>query len=384
MHLHVRLLTLLFLVFVCCVWAATDYYGTLGLKKKDKPSEREIKKAYRALSKKWHPDRNPGDEKAKDRFVQIAEAYEVLSDKKKRATYDRYGEEGLKREAGGGQAHHDPFDIFSQFFGGGRGHQVRRGPNLESAIELDLEQIYTGASFNIQVDKQIVCEECDGSGSDPAHELATCDLCHGQGARIVRHQLAPGMFQQVQVQCEKCGGQGRMVTHLCKKCGGKKVARAMESFTVEVPPGFPRDRQVVFEGEAEETPGVETGDLIITVREKETNGKGWHRRGVDLYRTEALGLHEALLGGFKRDIVRLDGTLLTLRKQDGETTQPNQVDVLEGEGMPAWNEEHGHAASSKGHAFIEWVLVLPELSKTSKVRAELKAVLDKTRGKDEL
>lgn len=382
MLLLVRLAAFVFLL-ASCVLAASDYYGVLGLKKSAKPTEREIKKAYRALSKKHHPDRNPGDETAKDQFVKVAEAYEVLIDKKKRATYDKYGEEGLKREAGGG-GHHDPFDVFSQFFGGHRGQQVRRGPNLESVIEVDLGQIYTGASFNVQVDKQIVCDECSGSGSDPDHELHVCDACAGQGVRLVRHQIAPGMYQQMQMQCEKCGGQGRVITHKCKKCGGSKVVRDKESYLVEVPAGFPRNKQVVFEGEAEESPDIETGDLILTIREQKSNDKGWRRRRDDLYRTEVISLSEALLGGFKRDIERLDGTVLTVHRQEGETTQPGQVQTVEDEGMPAWDEEQGHAASSKGRAFIEWTVVLPELRAGSKVSKELKAVLSKKWSKDEL
>lgn len=373
----------LILLLASCIAAASDYYKTLGLQKSAKPTEREIKKAYRALSKKFHPDRNPGDEKAKDQFVAVAEAYEVLIDKKKRATYDKYGEDGLKREAGGG-GHHDPFDIFSQFFGGNRGHQTRRGQNLESVIEIELESIYTGASFDIQVDKQIVCDVCSGTGSDPDHELHSCDLCGGHGARIVRHQIAPGMFQQVQVQCDKCGGQGKMITHKCKKCGGSKVVREKESYLVEVPAGFPRNKQVVFEGEAEESPDVETGDLIITIREQSSNSKGWRRRRSDLYRTETIGLREALLGGFKRDITRLDGTVLTIRRDEGEVTQPGYVETIEDEGMPEWDEELGHAASSKGRAFIEWIVVLPEVGKKSKARDELKKILGKGLSKDEL
>ena len=372
------------LILICIVLAAAskDYYATLGLKKQDKPSERDIKKAYRQLSKKHHPDRNPGNEKAKDTFVKVAEAYEVLSDKKKRATYDKYGEEGLKREAGGG-GHHDPFDIFSQFFGGHRG-QSRRGPNLESVVEIDLEQIYTGAQLEIHVDKQIVCDECSGTGSDPDHELHTCDMCGGHGVRIVRHQLAPGMFQQMQMQCEKCGGQGKMITHKCKKCGGAKVMRVKEAFQLEILAGFPRGKQIIFEGEAEESPDIETGDLIIGVREAASNRKGWRRKGVDLYRTEVIGLSEALLGGFTREIVRLDGTILTIKRKDGETTQPGWVESIEGEGMPVWDEDSGMAGSSKGVAFIEWVVVLPEIRHGSKGSKELHGVLGREWKKDEL
>jgi DnaJ-related protein SCJ1 len=356
-----RLQLLISCLFCLIAFAAAakgvDYYGILGLKKQDKPSLRDIKKRYRSLSKQHHPDRNPGSAEAKAKFVQIAEAYEILSDKEKRATYDQYGEEGLKRQQNGGG--HDPFDLFSQFFGGGGGGGRRRGPNLETVVELDLEALYTGGEFKLQIEKQVVCDTCSGTGSDPAHELHTCDECKGHGVKLVRHQLAPGMYQQMQMQCNKCGGQGKRITHPCSKCKGKKVYRDREEFALDVIPGLPRNHQIVFEGEAEESPDIETGDLIITVRERRDNARGWRRKNSDLYRTEVISLYESLFG-FVRSIEKLDGTTLELDRT-GKTTQPGQVEVIEDGGMPLWDAEQQHAAFGHGRAFVEWIVVLPDM-----------------------
>lgn len=370
-------LFLLLLATASAKGSSTDYYAILGLKRADRPTERDFKKAYRALSKKYHPDRNPGDEAAKDRFVEVAAAYEVLSDKKKKSTYDKYGEEGLKREAQGGSAHHDPYDVFSQFFGGGARGGRRKGPNLESTVEIELDAIYKGSSFTVNVEKQIVCEECSGSGADPAHETPACAACDGHGVRVMRIQLAPGMFQQVQQQCDVCRGRGQVVTHACPRCKGNKVYRAQESYTVDVPAGLPRGERVVFEGEAEESPDVETGDLVITVREASAgHPSGWYRRTSDLYRTEPLSLADALLGGWTREIARLDGTILTVSRPKGVVTQPGQVEAVDDEGMPAW-QSVGYA-TGKGKAFITWNVILPAVGEDTPAAVALAKALGRT------
>ncbi|BFZ58339.1 DnaJ-related protein scj1 [Savitreella phatthalungensis] len=382
------LVVLVCLGFVVGGGSGDDYYEILGLKKSDRPTERDFKKAYRTLSKKYHPDKNPGDEAAKDRFVKVASAYEVLSDKKKKATYDKYGEEGLKREAQGGSPHHDPFDVFSQFFGGGGRGGRRRGPNLESVVEIDLERIYSGSSFDVTVDKQVVCERCEGSGADSDYPVEECASCGGHGVKIFKIQLAPGMFQQVQQACDACAGKGSRITHKCTKCNGAKVYRAQESYVVDVPAGLPRNDKVIFEGEAEESPDIDTGDLVITIREDSRgNAKGWHRRRNDLFRTEAVSLGEALLGGWTRKITRLDGSVLEYGRRVGEVVQPGEVTVMEDEGMPAWQPE-GYA-TGKGKAFIEWQVVLPKVKEGGDTAKQLAKLLKHTpekhkSGKDEL
>ncbi|PBP15337.1 hypothetical protein BUE80_DR013928, partial [Diplocarpon rosae] len=215
--------SLILLCIFCTIQVAVcaeDFYKLLGIDKQ--ASEKDIKRAYRTLSKRYHPDKNPGNEDAKQKFVEVAEAYEALSDSESRKIYDQYGHEGLKKRQQGGQGggHHDPFDLFSRFFGGSGGgghfgHQgQRKGPDMEVRIGVPLKDFYNGHTTEFQLEKQQICDECDGSGSADG-QVDTCNVCHGHGVQIKKHMLAPGIFQQVQVSCDACGGQGKTIKHKC-------------------------------------------------------------------------------------------------------------------------------------------------------------------------
>lgn len=178
--------------------AAEDYYKLLSV---DKDADsKQLKKAYRRLSKQYHPDKNPDDETAHQRFVEISEAYEVLSDDDLRRVYDQHGHEGVKQhQQGGGRGRghgRDPFDVFSQFFGGGghfgRGQKV--GPTMEVRVHMALRDFYVGAQHEFKVEKQVICEKCSGSGSANGHR-DTCGQCRGSGMMVRKHMLAPGIFQ---------------------------------------------------------------------------------------------------------------------------------------------------------------------------------------------
>ncbi|PQE04623.1 chaperone dnaj protein [Rutstroemia sp. NJR-2017a BBW] len=235
---------------------------------------RDIKRAYRTLSKKYHPDKNPGDETAKQKFVEVAEAYEALSVPETRKIYDQYGHEGLKQrqQGGGGGGHHDPFDLFSRFFGGGGhfGHQhgQRRGPDMEVRVGIPLRDFYNGHSTEFQLEKQMICEECEGTGSADG-QVDTCNACHGHGVQIKKHQLAPGIFQQVQVKCDHCDGQGKTIKHKCPVCSGSRVVRKVQTHQLVIERGAPKGKQVNYENEADESPDWVAGDLHVTLVEKE-------------------------------------------------------------------------------------------------------------------
>jgi DnaJ-related protein SCJ1 len=359
-------------------------------------SERDIKRAYRTLSKKWHPDKNPDKPEASEKFREVAEAYEALSDSETRKIYDRYGAEGLKQhqQGGGRQQHNDPFDLFSRFFGGG-GHfhgGVRRGPHMEVKISIPLRDFYTGASKTFSVEKQQVCDECGGSGSRDGH-TETCDQCNGRGMRIMKHMLAPGIFQQVQSVCDKCSGKGQIISHPCKVCGGSKVVRNEVTFTLDVEKGLPKGEKVVFENEADESPDWVAGDLNVYVDEMEpdgevdkdnedevkhgpTDGMWFRRKGPDLYWKEVLSLREALLGDWSRNLTHLDGHEVKLGRPNGETIQPNFVERIKGEGMPIWNDEN----EKHGDLIVEYEVVLPDQMESG-MRKDLYAVFEKWRKK---
>ncbi|KAI4144150.1 MAG: hypothetical protein L6R39_004296, partial [Caloplaca ligustica] len=272
LHTPFLLFLLALLPLILC---AEDFYKLLGIDKS--ASERDIKKAYRTQSKKYHPDKNPGDETAKAKFVSIADAYDALSDPTSRRIYDQYGHEGLaqhrQQSSSGGGAQHDPFDLFSRFFGGS-GHfgrsapGQRRGPAMEVHVSVPLRDFYTGAEHEFAVEKQQICEECEGTGSADG-VVETCSVCGGAGAVVQKHMLAPGIFQQVQMACERCGGKGKQIKRPCKVCGGSRVVRKTSSYNLTVERGMPRGAKVVYENEGDESPDWVAGDLVVVVQEQE-------------------------------------------------------------------------------------------------------------------
>ncbi|KAI5815768.1 hypothetical protein BZA77DRAFT_265234 [Pyronema omphalodes] len=380
---------LILLSIVPLILAAQDYYKILGLDKSASP--KDIKRAYRNLSKKWHPDKNPDNAAASDKFREVAEAYETLSDDEQRKIYDRYGAEGLKKHQQGGQGggHHDPFDLFSRFFGGG-GHfhgGQRRGPNMELNMPISLHDFYTGGQREFQIEKQQICEHCEGSGSADGH-TETCSECSGRGVKLVKHMLAPGIFQQMQTICNKCNGQGHVISKPCKICGGAKVKKDTVTLKLDLEKGTPNHAQMVFENEGDESPDWIAGDVIINVIQMEatgevdptndeevkhgkTDGMFFRRKGNDLYWKEVLGLREALLGDWTRNLTHLDGHVVKLGKKKGVTIQPNFVERIKGEGMPIYQKD-----GEFGDLVVEYEVILPDLMESA-MRKDLQEVFDK-------
>ncbi|KAF8920316.1 DnaJ-domain-containing protein [Mucidula mucida] len=345
--------SLLGLVILLCstLALAADLYKTLDLHKS--ASDKDIRHAYKKLSRKYHPDKNK-DPDAENRFVEIAHAYEVLSDPEKRQIYDRHGEEGLKAHEGG-QGHANPFDMFSSFFGGHQGHQnVRRGPTSLTEFEVDLADIYKGASIDFMIKKKILCDHCRGSGAASDGDIHTCSGCGGSGVKLVKQQIFPGMFAQSQTSCPDCGGRGKVIRRKCPHCNGQKVMDHTPHYTLEITPGMPEGHEVVFEAEGDESPDWEPGDVVLRVRSRKGKG-GWRRKETGLYWRESISVDEALLG-FDRNLTHLDGHLVRLQRSG--VTQPGFVEVIEGEGMPRFENHHLH-----GDLYVEYNVVLPtELS----------------------
>jgi len=379
---------------VCCllpllVLCAEDYYKLLGLSRD--ADSRQIKKAYRTLSKKFHPDKNPNDETAQKKFVDIAEAYDVLIDDEMRKVYNQYGHEGVKqRQAGGGHGGggHNPFDLFNSFFGGGGRFQQgqRKGQNMEVRIHLPLRNFYTGADHEFKVEKQAICEKCEGSGSEDG-QRDTCHKCGGQGMVIQKQMLAPGIFQQMQMQCDACGGKGSTVEHKCKVCGGARVVRAEEQYELVVEKGMPKGVRVTYENEADESPDFVAGDLVVHLMEEEprlqtdeklrTDGTFFRRKDQHLFWREVLSLREAWMGDWTRNLTHMDGHIVPLSRKRGQVVQPGTVEVVEGEGMPVWRHEEG---PEFGNLHVEYTVVLPDQMESG-MEKEFFGVWDKWRKK---
>jgi DnaJ-related protein SCJ1 len=343
------LLTLLAL-FACAVLiSAADLYKVLDLDKS--ASEHDIKKAYKRLSRRYHPDKNHEPD-AESKFVEVAHAYEVLSDSTKKQIYDRHGEEGLKAHEGGQHQYANPFDMFSQFFGGGfhAQQEVRRGPTSVSEFEVSLADTYKGASIDFMIKKRVLCDHCRGSGAATDGDIHSCPECSGSGVRIVKQQIFPGMFAQSQVTCNKCGGRGRVIVRECPACSGQKVLDHTAQFTLDVPRGAPEGHEVVFEGEGDESPDWEPGDVVLRVRSRAEKG-GLRRKESSLYWKETIGVDEALLG-FTHNFTHLDGHVISLVRKG--ITQPGFVQTIKGEGMPLFERPTSH-----GDLFVEYNVVLP-------------------------
>lgn len=265
---------------------AVDFYRLLGLSRS--ATSKEIKKAYRQKSLEFHPDKNKA-EGAAEKFAEINRAYEVLSDQEKRDIYDRHGEEGLKQhEQRGGGGGASPFDDFFGFNFGGRrqrGDQERRTPSVNIPLELSLEELYKGATYEVEYIRQVLCmrwEMCMKANQE----------CQGPGVRVRRQQIAPGFVQQVQQQDDRCVAPGKMWLNNCSDCP-KKTETEKISLTIDVNKGMRSGEAITFEGVTDEKPGYKPGDLNFIIEEKPHDD--YHRDGDHLYKTMEIPLVDALV-----------------------------------------------------------------------------------------
>ena len=274
-----------------------DYYEVLGVEKS--AVEREIKKAYKRLAMKYHPDRTQGDKAMEEKFKEVQEAHEILTDSQKRAAYDQYGHAGVDPNRGGGQGG-DFGDIFGDVFGdifggGGRGGQrqsrARPGADLRYNLELSLEEAVRGKSVEIRVPALCACEICNGSGAKKGSSPTTCTTCHGQG----QVQMRQGFFA-VQQTCPTCSGRGKIISDPCRPCHGQGRVEKTKTLSVKVPAGVDTGDRIRLsgEGEAGET-GAPTGDLYVQVHVREHNI--FTRDGNNLFCEVPLSFTRAALGG---------------------------------------------------------------------------------------
>ena len=330
----------------------TKLYDILGVS--PNATDNELKSAYRKLALKYHPDKNP---EAGDKFKEISHAYEVLSDTQKREIYDQYGEEGLSGEGPGMSAQ----DIFSQFFGGGffggfggtgqRHRGPRRGADMEFNLSVTLEDLYKGKTTKISVQRQVICKSCDGKGGK-ADSVHKCPGCNGTGVRVTIRQMGP-MIQQMQSACNECSGEGEIIREKdrCKTCHGKKVISDKKIHEVTIEKGMQGGQKIKFTGEADQAPGVVAGDVVVLISEKEHSL--FKRRGRDLHCKVQIELLTALAGG-SFTIKHLDDRILEGTIKPGEVIKPDEVRVIEGEGMPEYKRPY-----NKGNLYVQFEVVFP-------------------------
>ncbi len=330
-----------------------DYYEVLGISKS--ASQEEIKKAYRKLAIKYHPDKNPGDKDAEGKFKEAAEAYEILSNADKRSRYDRFGHAGVGSAAGaggfgGGMTMEDIFenfgDIFGSAFGGSfggfggfggpggsrqRGRRVNKGSNLRVKVTLSLKDIAHGVNKKIKVNKYVTCDACSGNGAKDSSSYSNCSTCHGTGQVTKVTSTFLGQMQTT-ATCHVCGGEGKIITNKCTKCHGEGIVKDSDVISLDIPAGVAEGMQLSVggRGNAARRGGV-NGNLIVVIHEEKH--PDLIRDGNDLIYGLYLNFAEASLGA-PIEIPTVDGKV-KIKIEPG--TQPGKILRLRGKGLSEVN-----------------------------------------------
>ncbi|KAJ3036531.1 Type I HSP40 co-chaperone [Rhizophlyctis rosea] len=345
----------------------TKYYDLLEVS--PGASESELKKAYRKLALKYHPDKNPD---AGDRFKDISHAYEVLSDSQKREIYDKYGEEGLSGEGGPGMS---PEDLFSHLFGGGMGGGFfggggrsrpsgpRKGKDMTHALKVSLDDLYKGKVSKLALQKQVVCKTCQGKGGKEG-AVKQCTGCNGRGIKIIMRQIGP-MIQQMQQTCPDCNGEGEIIRDKdrCKGCSGQKVISERKILEVHIDKGMQDGQKITFSGEGDAAPNVTPGDVVIVIDEKPH--PRFKRKGEDLWYEAKIDLLTALAGG-QFAIEHLDNRVLLVTILPGEVIKTGDIKTIRNEGMPIYRRPF-----DKGNLYIKFDITFPAPNWTDNAKLAL-------------
>ncbi len=352
-----------------------DYYEVLGVSKTATPEE--IKKAYRKMAIKYHPDKNPGDKEAEEKFKEAAEAYDVLSNADKRQKYDQFGHSmgpqgfpggggfgGYGGFSGGGFTMEDIFEQFGDIFGGrfsnmggfgsaagssrSRQRQQRRGTDLRIRVKLSLEEIANGASKNLKIPTYVACEHCNGTGAKDGTAFATCSTCHGTGTVIEQHQSFFGV-QQVQAVCPTCEGTGKVITENCTYCHGEGIVRKDEQVSFNIPAGVADGMTLTVRGKGNAPRhGGARGNLLVVI--EELKHPELIRDGQDIIYNLMLDLPTAILGG-SVEVPTIGGRA---RLKIAPGTQPGKVLRMRGKGLPTTE------SSTRGDELINVMVYIPE------------------------
>lgn len=314
-----------------------DYYETLGVERN--ASEADLKKAYRRLAMKYHPDRNPDDKEAELKFKEAKEAYEVLTDNRKRSAYDQFGHAGVDPSMGGGRGGFDFGDIgdifgdiFGDVFGGGRGGQRRahRGADLAYRLDLSLEDAVHGTQTRIDIPTLVSCEECHGSGAKKGSSPITCSDCNGIG----QIRIQQGFFS-VQQTCPTCRGEGKIIKDPCGQCRGQGRVQKRKTLSVKIPAGIDTGDQIRLSGEGEAgMHGAPPGDLYVQVNVKQH--AIFERDGNDLLCEVPINFAMAVLGG-ELEVPTLDGRI---KLKIPSETQSGKLFRLRGKGVKSARDHH--------------------------------------------
>ena len=326
-----------------------DNYEVLGVDRS--AGESEIKKAYRKLARQYHPDVNPGDKSAEEKFKEVSDAYDVLGDPDKRARYDQYGHAGTDPNQGGGFGDAGGFgDIFDMFFGGGGGQRrggPQRGADLRYAMNLTFEEAVFGVEKEIQIPRDETCTDCQGSGAAPGTHPTTCSQCRGSGQVNAAQRTPFGVIQTART-CPTCHGEGRIVSSPCSTCNGQGKVRKTKTLKINIPQGSEDGLNLRLTGDGEAgAKGGPSGDLYIVLQVKQH--KFFEREGNDIYCEVPITFIQAGLGA-EIDVPTLDGVV---KMKIPEGTQTGTVFRLKGHGVPH------RRGSGRGDQHVRAVLTTP-------------------------
>lgn len=333
----------------------TDYYKILGINKNS--NDAEIKKAYKKMCLKYHPDRNLDNKKAsEEKFKEISKAYEVLSDNEKRKKYDLYGEEGINNMGNQNMGDFNPFDLFSNVFGGNQFRNMRKEEKIKSptrteTLELPLDDLYTGKVLKINYKQVIKCKVCNGIGCEDPNNIIKCDICEGSGNILKIKRMGP-IIQQMNQQCYKCFGKGKIIRDNaeCPKCNGSKSERVLSSLQVTITKGSKNGDKLVFYNKGDWNPKYkEEGDLHLIIKETKSSN-GMVREGENLLMKQKISLYESLCG-LNKIFKHLDNRNI-LMKYDGIINPYNKM-IIHNEGMRTPDGLYGDL-------IIEFIVIFPE------------------------
>lgn len=336
--------------------AKKDYYEVLGLQKD--ASDDDIKKAFRKLAIKYHPDKNQGNKEAEEKFKEINEAYQVLSDTEKKSNYDQYGTADFNGD-GGFQGGFDFSnmggfgDIFESFFGGGfssgrRKNGPERGADVEYNLNLTFEEAVFGVEKEISIHKHENCETCSGTGAKPGTSPKTCDKCGGTGQIKVQRSTPLGNFVSVNT-CDKCGGKGKVVSDPCPTCKGTGKERKLRKIKINVPAGVDTGNVIPLRGHGEHgNNGGSPGDLYVNIRV--SSHPKFKRKGIDIYIDSHISFAQAAIG-CELKVPTVDGEV---KYEVPSGTQPGTVFRLKGKGVPRVN------SSGRGDQYVTIIVDIPK------------------------
>ncbi|KZT67407.1 DnaJ-domain-containing protein [Daedalea quercina L-15889] len=340
----------------------TELYDLLGVH--PEATEDEIKKAYRKKAREHHPDKNPDDPTAGEKFQEMAAAYEILSVEETRDIYNAYGMDGLSKGGPRGPGMSPDVDMFAEMFGdmfgfgfgpGGYTRRRTRGRDTTIPYEVTLEDLYNGKSVRMNMEKEAICGQCKGTGAKGSAKPKQCVKCEGKGWTPVHKQLGPGRVATTRATCSDCDGLGEKLREKdqCKKCKGKKTVKEKNRREIFIEPGMPDRHRVVLAGAGDEEPDVPPGDVIFLLKAKKHDS--FERSGNDLLTTVHITLSEALLGFSRILITHLDGRGIQVTSPRGKIIKPGDSIILRDEGMPVHK-----TPDQKGNLYIMLEVDMPD------------------------